>query len=730
MVSTSYAAGIQVRMPLVATPYEPAKSELTPTLNPRRARQPQNLSTAVGESPTKSPINAAARAQSLRDAVAPLLETGLSEPELRSVKETILAYKRGKTKQASNLARAVRDPVARKLIRWYALRGGSSGASGPTIEKFRRDNPHWTPNQIREAAEQALLFEDASPQVVFSIFDKEAPHSGAGKAALAVALNRTGEKSRAKKLTIQAWREHRFGKRVEDAIVARLGDFLGESDHRFRFDTFLLQDSRWKGTRNRRIAAAKRMTKHLSSAERKKANARIAVYRRSRGASAAFAKLPKSAMKDWGVYFQKIQLLRRQKKDAQAWRMMLAAPTASDLVVSPDDWWVERRVLAYRALYAKAPKTAYRLVANPGAVSVNPRNESEFMAGWIALRFLKDAKTAEKHFRTFTESADGPRTRSSAAYWLGRALEAQGQRNKSKEQYRLATGYFNTFYGQLARQRLSPSSRLIRIAAPAIPSQAIVMRFRSREIVRASVIAMRAGLSNVTRTILSDLRYRLSDPGELVLLAQLAQSLGDTQMSVRIGKTGLGRGHNLVHFAYPIHAMPSYKPLRTPPEKAILYSIARQESEFNTLIRSGAGARGILQVMPGTAKHICRQYRIRCNIGALNANPAYNTKLASAYIGDRLDEFSGSYIMTFAGYNAGPGRVRGWVRQNGDPRHRHVDPVDWIELIHIKETREYVKKVMANVQVYRSRLGEEENALRINDDIMRARQGTRRASSQ
>ena len=215
-----------------------------------------------------------------------------------------------------------------------------------------------------------------------------------------------------------------------------------------------------------------------------------------------------------------------------------------------------------------------------------------------------------------------------------------------------------------------------------------------------------------------------------MLLAHLANGLGDTQMAVRIGKTAMVRGYNLAHFAYPTHAMPRFRALRPNPEMAMLYAIARQESEFNTLIQSGAGARGILQVMPITARHVCRQYRIRCRIHKLKSDPAYNAKLASAYIADRKDEFAGSYILTFAGYNAGPGRARYWIRNIGDPRSPGVDPIDWIELVHIKETREYIKKVMANLQVYRARLGNPDRALRIWADLHRARgRLTKRASN-
>jgi soluble lytic murein transglycosylase len=204
-------------------------------------------------------------------------------------------------------------------------------------------------------------------------------------------------------------------------------------------------------------------------------------------------------------------------------------------------------------------------------------------------------------------------------------------------------------------------------------------------------------------------------------MAQFASLLGDGQGEVRIGKYAVARGFNLYEFAYPLQHLPKYDPLRDPVEEAMLFAIARQESEFNTDIVSRAGARGVLQVMQITARHVCRQYRIQCRIEDLLEDPSYNTRIASAYIADRRDEFGGSYILTLTGFNAGPGRTRQWLRQMGDPRRSAIDPFDWIYRIPFEETRLYVRKVLSNVQIYRARLGESD-PLRIDRDLRRGRQ--------
>src|SRR5690606_23442905 len=217
----------------------------------------------------------------------------------------------------------------------------------------------------------------------------------------------------------------------------------------------------------------------------------------------------------------------------------------------------------------------------------------------------------------------------------------------------------------------------------------------------------------------TQLRHHMKTEAEVAMLAHLAEALEDTQIAVRIGKYGVAKGFNLIYYAYPVHRLPAYKPLRPPPETAAILGIARQESEFNTVVKSGAGARGILQVMPGTARFLCRKYKIRCSISRLMKDASFNTMLGSAYLADRIDQFDGSYILAIAGYNAGPGRARQRIREFGDPRDPDIDPIDWIHRIPLKETRAYVQKVLANIQIYRARLGEEDTAVRLDADLGR-----------
>jgi peptidoglycan lytic transglycosylase len=395
---------------------------------------------------------------------------------------------------------------------------------------------------------------------------------------------------------------------------------------------------------------------------------------------------------------------------------------------SADASWPKVRSKAYTAMKGRNFKTAYALVRKPKGLSVNPRKDQAFLSGWLALRYLGNVKAAKKHFKVMYENADGPLSRSKSAYWLGRAYEAAGDTAEAEKYYRDAFArQVDTFHAHLARQKLNQGPLDIKIVPPKVPTADQISRFQGLDAAKAAVIADRAKVGrSISRPFLANLGNRFQSESEVALVAHLARALGDTQQSLRIGKKAIGRGMNLVYYGYPLHGFPEYKPLRKPPEPAFMLSVARQESEFNSQTVSSAGARGILQVMPITARHVCRDYKLKCNIKRLLTDESYNTMISSAYIADRMAEFRGSYVLGLAGYNAGPGRARQWIGQFGDPRDGRIDVVDWIERIPFRETRKYVAKVLSNIQMYRARLGEGK-PLRLEQDMQRAK--SRRAAS-
>jgi soluble lytic murein transglycosylase len=709
---TAPSAAAESRKAAAAPKISTAAAEATAAIDPAKP----------GDDETTPAQREAAYSAKLDAMVAPLLTYKLSEADGVNIRKAIHELYAHHTDKAAELAAKIGDPLGRKLVTWYRLRQGFGDAA--EFRAFLEQNPDWPSAEVlRRRMEEVLFLEGGNTDLLVSYFKDGKPQSAAGMAVLASVHLAHGEKDKAREIAAKVWREEDLAAKLEKGFLARFGPLLTEADHKWRLDRLLIDDIRYRAGRNERAAMAKRVIPLLSKAEQRKARARLAVFLHHKAPKSKLQAATGAKSTDWGLVFHKIQQLRRADKLDEAAKLMLSAPRDPDVVVNLDDWWNERQTLAYMALKSDKPKLAYKLVSEAGPLSVNPLNEQRFMAGWVALRYLKDYATAARHFTDYTKSADGPLSRAKANYWLGRAYEAQEQTSKADAAYRKAASEMDTFHGLLAMQKLHPGQHRLRIDPPAMPTAAQVERLRRMEPARAVALAQEAKLSSFIPRIMLQHMATLEDSESWeALVAHLARASGDTQASVRIGKAAIAKGHDLLYYSYPVHALPKYKPLRPPPETAFLLGIARQETEFNTSIVSGAGARGILQIMKGTATHVCRTYRIKCHHDKLVKDPAYNTMLASAYIGDRMQEFSGSYILGLTSYNAGPGRTRQWIREFGDPRKSSVDPLDWIERIPIEETRRYVVKVLSNIQIYRARLGQEANALRLDHDLNRARE--------
>ncbi len=657
----------------------------------------------------------------LDEALAPLLSKTPSPEDVQHLRDAVGAVRSNNMESFSEAKAQISDPVGRKLADWIRLRNGMGELA--EYEAFLKDNPLWPGRSVlTEHLEAALFTEGGSAKEIKKYFAASPPQTGIGYAALAAANLADGNTEEARKLAAKVWREMTIPAGLEADFLKRFGDLLTPADHQWRFNRMVTDDVRWAGNRADRAAFARRIIPLLPAAEQKKATARLAVFNRASNARALMSALPSGGAGDTGLAFHRIQLLRKASKIEEAAKVILAIPPDPTKIAVLDEWWAERRELAYGALKMDKMKLAYELVKNAGPLTVNPLKEQTFMAGWIAFRYLNKPGVAEKHFKDFAAAADGPLSRAKAAYWLGRVADARGDKAEAARQYRLATKNPDTFHGLLAMQMLQNGRTNLDIKPPALPSPQQVRKFVSLDAAKALVMASKAKLSRVyTRSFLTGLGNRLPSEAEAGMVAHVADALGDPQMSVRIAKSAVARGQNLLTYAYPTSSFPSYKPLRAPPETALLLGLARQETEFEPQTVSGAGAKGLLQVMTVTAQHVCHDYKIKCQTPRLLSDTQYNVMIASAYIADRMDDFGGSYVLGLAGYNAGPGRARQWIRENGDPRDPKVDPIDWIERIPITETRDYVTKVLANIQMYRARLGNSANALRMQQDLVRAR---------
>jgi soluble lytic murein transglycosylase len=605
-------------------------------------------------------------------------------------------------------ARAVRDDLPRDrlehhILAWaIAMRGGSglTAAELANAESLLASWPGAT--TLRRNLERALLKEAAAPRTVIDALGAAPPLTTQGAIALARAHLLLGDTSGAKAVLIPFWRTEKLEASEETAVLREFSGLIPASEHRFRMERMLYAD---------RVNSAKRVAALADSPAL--FDAWAAVIRGDKAAARLLDVVPE-AQRSAGYDFAKARMLRRAGKYVEAAKVMAEAPTNGSRLVDPDTWWVERRALSRELLDLGDAKGAYRIAAAHAAESPANQADAEFHAGWYALRHLADSRAAARHFGKIAAVAEGPISRARAYYWMGRAAEAGGPGNAT-ELYIEAARYGTTFYGQLAAARTG--KHRINVVQPAASPQERAT-FAEREAVRAITRLERAGQQALADTLYRDLASQLDSPGELSLLAQMAERRDNHHLALRIGKIAAQRGIDVGGLSHPVGAIPATADI-SGSGKALAYAIARQESEFNVGAVSGAGARGLLQLMPGTAREVASRTGLAYSAQRLVSDAGYNATLGAAFLGEQLGRFDGSYILTFVGYNAGPKRARDWMARYGDPRGKDIDQVvDWVERIPFTETRSYVQRVMENYQVYKMRLTGEVD---IERDLIRGR---------
>jgi soluble lytic murein transglycosylase len=531
---------------------------------------------------------------------------------------------------------------------------------------------------------------------------------------LGEALMATGRRDEGAALIRKGWIDYNFSPFDENQIVASHGDLIGPADQKARLDRLLARDD---------TAGAARQLRRVDAATQRVANVRLKIKAggSSAGVKALVASLSDSARNDPELVFEAARALRRRDDDAAAWALMAGAPTNKEDLVLPERWAAERGIMARDALKAGKPDLAYQFASTPtlDADSGTAFMEAEFLAGWIALQSLHKPDLARSHFDRLAKGVTFPISVARAHYWLGRTAEAMGAPADALTEYRLAAQHTATFYGQLAVAKISSNAVLHVNAVASEASPVERAAFEADDRVKA--IRLLADFNDRTTMRLFALSIA-SDPPEprrLQMLAQLMGAIGDPAGSVRVAKNASYSGLNLLSYLHPVVATPQMQMSGGAPEPALVLGLARQESEFDPTAVSTAGARGLMQLMPASARQAAKTRGMAYRQNDLTANPNYNMQLGMTTLAEYLERWSGSYVLAIASYNAGPTNVRNWIETNGDPRDASADPIDWIESIPFPETRNYVQRVMENLEVYRNRLSNTDQQLGILADLYR-----------
>ncbi len=671
------------------------------------------LAAPTGNAETLDRIPVPTRKPALLDKAAPIAAsetTNAIETAAGSVSSDLKTGLDALSNKQPAAAIAVRDAMTegtldRHILTWAIAVSGQRGVPSFEIADAQRELQGWPGlKSLRANSERALYRENPPAADVLAAFGNTQPETTEGALILARALVATGKADTAAKNLRAIWQRDMLDKDIETKILDEFSGLLTTDNHQRRMVLLLYRNRVEQAERFGDLGKAQSLYR-----------AWAAVSRGSDKAPALIAAVDPAWRKDAAYLFIQIEHLRKQKKYEEAAKLLARMPKDKSALVNPGEWWVEQRVVSRGLLDSGDFRGAYRIAAGHLATEATDVIDAEFHAGWYALRGMEDPATAARHFRRILEVSSRPLSASRAWYWLGRSAEAGGP-GDANEYFANAARYPGTFYGQLAAARLGRKTPNVAYPAPTAEDRS---RFENREAVRAITRLEGTGHTWRADSIYRALADELTSPGELALLSARAEKTGNHQLSLQVGKIAFGRGIDVAALAFPVGVIPSSANIDGS-GKALAYAIARQESAFNPGAISTANARGLLQLMPGTAKGVASRYGLAYSQDRLTSDAGYNATLGAHYLGEQISSFGGSYILTFIAYNAGPRRVPEWLDRYGDPRGKPIDEVvDWIERIPFQETRTYVQRVMENYQVYKSRLGQKADIV---EDLRMGRQ--------
>ena len=637
---------------------------------------------------------------------APNASQFLSDKDAKRFRLALRHAKRGEWSKVRGDIRKLDDPVAKDVMRWVAAARDRNVAFKDITYVVQNLNNWPRMTSIQAKAEGIMFDQPLSARKTVDWFAGREPVAGEGRAALARAHYRLGNKDSGELWLKSAWRDSKLNRSRQQALFKEFRGKLSKEDHAVRADHLI-----WLGRAHHSKAEA--LLPHMRKSQKALMNARIRVASNRTGMDAAIKSVPADLRDDAGLLYERAKWRRRKKTKNYALPVYLQIQKPAVNETGRERVWKEKRIMLRWAIQEKKYDEAYRLTTNHGMSRGASFAEAEFTAGWLALVKLDQPGKAANHFANLKNGVSLSVSLSRAAYWQARAAEALGTGN-DRAYYAEAAAYTNTYYGQLASDKLG--GRLSQLSLPAEPdTTAISASFSADPRVRAMHLLGEAGEERYFSNFAFHLDDVFNDARELSMLSQLAKSYGYMRPSLRAAKQSARIQTMLTESGYPlideIEALPSN--LNIP----FVYAVARQESEFEFNVVSSAKAYGMMQMIDSTAKYTARKHRIPYSKSKLTADREYSAKLGALHLKDLLDMFDGSYILAAAAYNAGPHRSKTWIKAYGDPRTGDIDPIDWVESIPFSETRNYVQRVMENMQVYRARRNGNQSQNQIYQDL-------------
>ena len=599
------------------------------------------------------------------------------------------AIKKKRWNEANKLAK--NNEVLIKIVDWHFLKQNNSSKFFSKTNNFIKENPDWPQKKLFRKKMELFIDNNLSNKEIIRFFEENPPLSTKGAVNYVDALRKENGMDSVKDIARKTWIERKFTKRQSKDFYKKYKNILRVQDHIERIEKLT-----WIG----RSYEARRMLPLVSKNKRNLYNAKIILRRRAGNADHAVSLINKELLSDPGIIYERLRWRRKSKLYKTAFELI--DPLPNNLKYEKK-WWLEISIIVRKLIENKEYQKAYNLIKDFSSKSSDLISESEWYAGWIAYEFLNlDPQIYINHFLNSYENTTHKGEKAKSAYWAGRSYEKINDKELSVLWYTNSSKFVTEFYGQLSFEKIKNNKPLITNEELYGKNLFIKedLNFVKSDIYKASELILANGTRKNAKVFISSLIYNSKSPGQLQIIAKLSKDFDRLDLAIKAAKYAQKKNIYLYHYAYP--QLTNYKNIYKDVEKELVYGVIKQESAFDPKAISRVGARGMMQVMPATASKISKKIKLNYSKERLTSDPEYNIKLGSYYLYSLAEEYD-SYILALVGYNAGPRRIKRWVKKFGDPRKKNIDAVSWIEKIPIKETRLYVKIVLSNLQVYRQK---------------------------
>ena len=615
-----------------------------------------------------------------------------SKKDFNIARKAISEMEKSRWTSSLKIAKKAKDKSIYNFIKWKYLLTTGNQASFYDYKVFIDNNNQYPRiDRLRYLAEHKLSTSKVSPKKIINWFNGKDPLSGYGQMILGESFILVGEKTKGTQLIKKGWITASMSKNELRFYRKKFKKYLNADDYIKRADYLAWNNKYWD---------LRRLTRYLPKDYELLYTARHILMSKGYGVDQAIKNVPEKFKNDAGLNYDRLKWRRKKGRLDSSLEILLKIKNDKDYLVMPEKWWKEREIISRKLIYKKKYEIAYKIASEHGMTEGPEFAEAEWMSGWIALSFLKNPLIAKDHFHNFYKNVSYPISTSRGAFWLGRSYEKLGNNQQSKRWYQEASNYLTTYYGQLAFLKLNPSGKFSLNEDMKVDNKYKYI-FYNKELVKIIYLLDELKKDKHTKFILRHLANDNINKGSEILAAELATSIERYDFAIQVSKIASyqKRFHN--QFNYPIISTPKTINGRKIPESAFILSIIRQESEFDLSASSHAGAKGLMQLMPYTAKLVAKQSKLPYSKSRLTTDPEYNINLGSHYIAGLILQYDGAYPFATAAYNAGPNRVKYWKKINKNPQKNQIDYVDWVELIKFRETRNYVQRVLENYNVYR-----------------------------